>query len=498
MLPATALVPAVLLAARIAIITSSSQADGQATLRYADRDAERTAAVLRELGAFDPGDVWLLPQASATALGDALDRAERRAAAEPGTTILLYYSGHADAEGLLLGGQRFTYLELRRRLAASKAQIRVAILDACNSGGATTPKGGRPGAGPAFAPVDPLPVRGAAILAASGAGELAQESSDIDGSFFTHHFISGLRGAGDRDGDGTVTLAEAYTYVYARTIAATVSSLWGTQHPSYDYRLSGTGDLVLTTLTRARQGITFAPAAEGQYTVLDHAGQVVGEVRSDPRRPVRLMLPTGPYRVALRAQGRMLAADVDLRSGTDAVVDRRALREVGPELASAKGGLPPPRNALFVDYALVGRSPAGGAVSSEVGLSYARSGPRWSLGPRLSYGEASADGGGSDFLYRLRRLTAAVYGLRRVSVGALDLQVGAAGTVTYADQRLAAGPDFTATIPGLAAALAVEIPIGSRLAVRLAWDAGAELVPIDGSARIRPALRGALGFGVRR
>lgn len=385
-LPGTALLPALLLTARIAIVSSSSQADGQLTLRYAERDAQRTAAVLRELGAFDPADVWLLPQTSGPALRDALDRAERRAAVEPGSTIVLYYSGHADAEGLLLGGERFSYLELRQRLAASKAQIRVAILDACNSGGATRPKGGKAGSGLPFAPVEPVRVHGAAILASSAAGELAQESNEIDGSFFTHHFLSGLRGAGDRDGDGKVTLGEAYAYAYARTIAATISTLWGTQHPSYDYRLSGTGDLVLTTLARERQAISFAPGPHDHYAVLNQAREAVAEVLSDPQRPVRLMLPPGRYRVALRAPGHLYAADVDLHSERDTSVDPASLHEVGPELASAKGGLAPPRHALFADYALVGRSPAGGAVSSEVGLGYARSWARWSVGPRLSYG----------------------------------------------------------------------------------------------------------------
>jgi hypothetical protein len=496
MLSAAALIPAVMVAGHIAIVSSSSQADGQATLRYADRDAERTAAVLHELGSFDTADIWLLPQTSAAALRDALDRAERRAAGEPGTTILLYYSGHADAEGLLLGSERFSYQELRQRLAASKAQIRVAVLDACNSGSATTPKGGKLGSGPSFAPVDPLRVRGAAILTSSGAGELAQESSEIDGSFFTHHFISALRGAGDRDGDGKVTLAEAYAYVYTRTIAATVSSLWGTQHPSYDYRLSGTGDLALTTLTRERQGLTFAPGSDGPYTVLNHAREVVAEVHGDPRRPVRLMLPPGRYRVALRAQGRMFAADVDLHGGADTSVDRPMLTEVGPELASAKGGMAPPRNGLFVDYALVGRSPAGGAVSSEVGVSYTRNWFRWSLVPRLSYGEASPDE--TALPYRLRRVTGAVYLLRRIAVGPIDLHLGGAGTLTYENQQVSFGPDLTATVPGLVGALAFELPIGSSFAVRLAWDAGAELVPIDGSVRVRPALRGALGVGVQR
>ena len=41
----------------------------------------------------------------------------------------------------------------------------------------------------------------------------------------TDSFLERLHGgAGDRDGNGVVTLAEAYAHVYARTLAATVPS----------------------------------------------------------------------------------------------------------------------------------------------------------------------------------------------------------------------------------------------------------------------------------
>jgi len=149
------LFPAVLLAARIAIVASSNQADGQATLRYADRDGERVGAVLTELGSIASEDVWKLPNTTVPALRAALDRAEERALREPASTIIVYYSGHADAEGLLIGDQRFSYRELRERLARSRAQVRVAVLDACNAGGATRPKGGHQGGGPVFTPVEP-------------------------------------------------------------------------------------------------------------------------------------------------------------------------------------------------------------------------------------------------------------------------------------------------------------------------------------------------------
>ena len=52
-----AILPAALLAARIAIVSFSNEAAGQTTLRYADRDGERVAAVLTELSSLAPADV---------------------------------------------------------------------------------------------------------------------------------------------------------------------------------------------------------------------------------------------------------------------------------------------------------------------------------------------------------------------------------------------------------------------------------------------------------
>jgi hypothetical protein len=490
--------PLALLTARIAIVASSSEADGQASLRFAARDADRMAAVLGEIGSFSPTDIWTLPRATTARLREALERAERAAEREPGSEILLYYSGHADGEGLLLGGERFTYRELRDRLAQSHAQVRVAVLDACNAGSATRPKGGKPGTGPTFA-VAPVRVNGAAILAAAGAEELAQESSDIEGSFFTHHLISGLRGGGDLDGNGQVTLAEAYAYVYSRTVAATVPSLWGPQHPSYDYRLSGTGDLVLTTLGRSRQAIVLPPAPQGNYSVLDAGREVVAEVRPDAKRSVRLALPPGRYRVAYRsgAGGRadVSAADVTLSSGADIVVERAALKPISPELAMAKGGGMEPGYAVFADYALVGRGLATAGISSEVGLTVRRSGPRWTLAPRLAYGETRPDESGLG--YHLRRTGASVYGFRRVAVTPIDLQVGAGMGVMRVLQYDGPSGTASAVTPSGGAALALELPIGRWLTLRFSWDLGVEAIRIDGSLRTRPQTRAALALGVR-
>ena len=491
-------------AARIAIVSSSNQAAGQAPLLFADRDGERMVAVLSELGSFAGGDVWSLPNTTASAVRAALERAERLAEREPGSEILFYFSGHADGEGLLMGGERFSYRELRDRLARSRAQVRVAVLDACQSGSATRPKGGRPGTGPAIPAVSEVQVNGAAILAASGAEEVAQESSEIEGSYFTHHLISGLRGAGDRDGNGQVTLAEAYTYVYARTLAATVPSLWGPQHPAYDYRLSGTGDLILTTLRRSRQGIVFAPGLNETYSVFDLSGEVIGEIQTNVARSVRLALPAGGYRISLHRNGEpsATAGEIALTEGRDLTVDRRMLKTVRPEYALAKGGgedviAARASDGLFADYALVGRGLATAGISSEFGLTFRHSGPRWSVAPRLSYGEVRPDDVGVPL--HLRRYGAAAYVMRRIAIGSVvDLHVGAGAAATRVIQYQIDRSTQSAVVPGLAAALALEIPVTRWVALRCAWDAGIELVPIDGVTETRFATRAIFGIGVRR
>ena len=59
------------------------------------------------------------------------------------------------------------------------------------------------------------------------------------------------------NGDGKITLAEAYNYAYGQTLARTEATRSGAQHPSYDFQLAGTGDLVLTDLRQAHASLVF-------------------------------------------------------------------------------------------------------------------------------------------------------------------------------------------------------------------------------------------------
>ena len=242
---------------RFALLVSAN--DGgpkRPLLKHAARDAQAMAAVLRELGGVRDADLVLLAQPTKAALEQALaSMAESFASVAPGgvrSELIFYYSGHSDEYGLLLSGAEFSYAALRARLQSLAADVRVAILDSCASGAFTREKGGK--LRPPFMLDASTDVRGHAFLTSASEDEAAQESDSVGGSFFTHFLVSGLRGAADSSGDGKVTLTEAYRYAFDETLVHTGRTHYGAQHPAYDMRLVGTGDLVLTDLRMGMAG----------------------------------------------------------------------------------------------------------------------------------------------------------------------------------------------------------------------------------------------------
>jgi hypothetical protein len=480
---------------RVAIVASAGAADGQAALRYADRDAERLAAVLHELGGFDR--IEHLREPRAQQLREALARVEEEAAGNPTVQLVFYYSGHADAHGLLLGAERFSFDELRTRLEGSRAAVRVAFIDACYSGSLVRPKGGQRAPGYALDTVEPARVSGAAIISAGTATELAQESGDIEGSYFTHHILSALRGAGDRDGDGVVTLAEAYQYAYSHTLAATLPSVWGPQHPSYEYRLSGTGELPLTRLAMSGQALTFPPGDARVYLVSTTGDEAIAEVTSRPGTRVRLALPAARYHVLARQDRKAWLAEIPLApAGGDVAVDRAVFHEVAPELAFAKGGRPPPRNEIAVDVALSGLGPGVINGTPELGVGYFR---RWSwltLGPHVSFGQH--DGTISNVPFSLKRTTASLFALRRVPVGISDVQLGVALGLAGIQERIDVQPSRFGWAPSASALFALDVPFVRWLAVRMLWSAGVEVLRVDEQRQASLELGASLGAVLRQ
>src|SRR5690606_9024857 len=102
-------------------------------LRYAEADAARMAAVLRDVGGFAPGDVVLLTRVDARAVRETLIELNARIREDSGPTMLfVYYSGHGDARALHLYGTELELRELRNLVAGSPARSRVLVVDACH------------------------------------------------------------------------------------------------------------------------------------------------------------------------------------------------------------------------------------------------------------------------------------------------------------------------------------------------------------------------------
>ncbi len=324
---------------RLALLVGSNDGGPRRhLLRHAQSDAEAMARVLVDLGGVAPADQFLLRDPTPATLQQALRQVEQRslAAGEDQAEVLLYYSGHADQLGLLLGGERFPYEELRASLEALPARVRVAIVDSCASGAMVRDKGGQHL--PRLATGLGSDVRGYALLTSATADEAAQESDALGGSFFTHHLVSGLRGAADASGDGQVTIAEAYGYAFDATLAETARAEGGPQHPAYDMQLTGTGELVLTDLRRTGAILSLEPDAPTRAWVRDGAGRLLAELEAAPARPMRVGLAPGSYVLTLRRADRWAEQRVQLAGGEQLRVsaDRLTWREAQP--TASRGG----------------------------------------------------------------------------------------------------------------------------------------------------------------
>jgi hypothetical protein len=303
---------------RFALIASSNDGGKERVpLRFADSDAAAMAGVLRHLGGVRGEDVVLLPQATRARLEAAFtDLGESIARSQAGSArreLFVYYSGHSDEIGLLLGGELVRYREMRQWVDATGADVRIAVLDSCASGAVIRERGGT--RRPPFLSDLSVNARGHAFLTASSADEAAQESDRIQGGFFTHYFLSGLRGAADASRDGRVTLAEAYQFSYNETLRRTEQGGGRPQHPAYDIQLAGTGDLVLTDLRSTTASLVLEEKLSGRVYVRDGAGRLMVELQKEPLYPVQLGLGPGDYRVSLETAGGNYRAQVALQEG---------------------------------------------------------------------------------------------------------------------------------------------------------------------------------------
>ncbi|WNG26764.1 caspase family protein [Cystobacter fuscus] len=327
---------------RLALLVGVNDGGPERTrLRYAATDAQSFSQVLGELGGVAPADRVLLLETGRAGLLEGFERMKRLVASSKASgasrvEVLLYYSGHSDETGLLLQGERLTYGELRRALEGLPADVRIAVLDSCASGAFARRKGGSPR--PAFLVDAGSRVTGQAILTSSSEDEASQESDRLGGSFFTHHLISGLRGAADMTRDGRVTLNEAYQFAFHETLSRTERTQRGAQHPAYDIELAGTGDLVMTDLRATSAALVLTDSLQGRLFVRDEAGRLVVEVMKVAGRSTELGLAPGHYRVRRELDGGLSEASFVLSEGRSTQLVTASFSSVLGEATVSRGG----------------------------------------------------------------------------------------------------------------------------------------------------------------
>lgn len=308
-------------AERYALLAGNSRGGKEfEALRYVKKDLDAFQQVLTSLCGFDTRNIILLYNRTPAELAAAIDRVSSGMRRGGDDLFLFYYTGHGDDRALYLQQEEFSLGELRRKFDVMPARIRIAVLDACQSGGFTRAKGGR--LAEPFLFREDSKVEGQVVLYSSSSTENSQESDLYQGSIFTFHFLNALRGCGDLSSDGKITLAEAYQYSYNQTITSTVRSSGGVQHPGYNFRIQGEGDIVLADLNLHAQGVLLTEQIACSVTIIDKAGSIVADFSKDRGSRFVVALNPGEYQV-VNAAG-------DRRAGANVAIAKNQIAPIGP------------------------------------------------------------------------------------------------------------------------------------------------------------------------
>jgi len=266
------------------------------SLRYAQQDAERFSSVLTRFGGFPQSNVRMLIAPDNAALEKSFGEISSliRKSSGENNFFLFYYSGHADREYIQLGKERVAFKKLIDRIESVAANIRVSIFDACHSGTVTRFKGGTLGA--PFFLENVQEVKGRVVISSSAANEQAQESEALKGSVFTYHWINGLRGSADFSSDKRITLNEAYQYAYRKTIETTAVTGAGVQHPSYQFKIHGQSEIVLTDLSQQTTGIVCGTSLQGKFVILsENYRHLLADFYKEAGKELFIALDPGSY-----------------------------------------------------------------------------------------------------------------------------------------------------------------------------------------------------------
>ncbi len=440
-----------------------------APLRYAEQDAMQLRSVLSKLGSVQQSNAQLLLSANAQEVRHTFEMVAQRVRQNPsagGDALVVYYSGHADDTSLHLGSTSLGFEELRKLLDQFPAQVRVLILDSCQSGSIIRRKGAVPAPEFAIHLEDRLEVKGTAIITSSAGSEDSQESDRFQGSFFTHHLVNALKGAADRDLDSKVTLNEAYAYAYRETLRSTGRTL-NLQHPNYAYDISGRGDFVFTHLKDHRNNASMVLSDAGAYRFFDDQGHLVAEVGVD-KIGSRFLLAPGEYTVH-RPEGQGVREyRVSLAAGQALALDDVESKMIeAPKLATKGSSL---RHTLQLSGSVQGASLEGYSIAPGVALGYNLSFPWFTMGSELRWNRSQTPNAAAtavDSVGVNDQLSLRLRFERRFSAEHFDIGLGLLAEGNLHFQHFEALDRRTSSGFGAGALLGIHVPMGQHFGLSL-------------------------------
>jgi hypothetical protein len=478
-------------------------------LRYAERDAQHVAELFAAIGDVDRKRTYVVTDPSAERVRETLAEIRGRSIELGDVILIVYVSSHADQRGLHLGDSVLPYAELRALVASVPSRLRLLITDACTSGTLIRTKGGRPIKPFAIDLEGAHDVAGQVVITSTGSNEPAQEWEALGGSLFTHHLLSGLRGAADRNADGRVTLFEAYSYSYDHTLAASTDASAGTQHPSHEIELRGEGDLVLTRPGGRTSGLGLGASLAGRFIVTStQSGELIAEVDKVQGRLVRLALDPGRYLVrkpegSFVRIGELLVLPNSLVMLDEAEMDQLPYAEV------ARRGTGP-RRTWAVELGLGVRAGvvSGAGITPVLGAALLRERGPWAFAIGLEAATVDFDAKGLSATQR--ELWGRADARLRWPVAWTLYYLGLSLGVGWIHQTFARPEErviravFGSGVPnrdGLAIRFVptagLELPLTGRLALRIEGGAGLNLARTERGWTASPAAVGGVASGLR-
>jgi hypothetical protein len=439
-------------------------------------------------------------------IAEANDRGEK-------TLLLFFYSGHADGGALHFGNERLPLAALKERLKGGPATTTVAIVDACQND--RTPRAASKGVvrAPPFAwpNQEPAMPGGFVYLSSAARGEVAQESDDLQGSLFTHHILSGMRGSADRDRDGVVTLSELYAYGHARTLSDTHARAMAVQHSELEVQLAGQGNLIIAYPSRSTAVLALDNDLFGYLLIVDdRTGRIIGEYHRARGGATRFAVAPGLYRVQLRRKGDVRTGLVRARHGVNRLRLRQLERQATVAILTKGAQYDPYPWVVSANGVIASAAVEGFGVAYGVGAS-----ALWRVARRnrVGLGVRACFGGGSNALwvYDLFELRASALWdwempMRHLAVklgvrlGVLAVHQAGHRRQSAREARLVDAPlqrTDAGAGPWAAVTLGLEIPLWSRIALNLFAEPSAHLLSVDNELSVRWSLAGLAGLGIR-